>query len=220
MISNVNSTTNPTATATAMQSSLALSSDDFLKLFVAQLQNQDPTQPQDPSTMLNQLSQMTLVQQGSESNTALNNLLTAQNNALSMSSLSLVGKNIVANGNSISFDGSDAASLQFNLPSSASAAAISISDASGNAVKTASLGAQAAGNVSYTWDGTNNNGTLLPAGAYTYAVTATSSSGAAVTATPYTTGIVTGVDLTGSTPSLTVGSMSVPITNIINVQGG
>ena len=39
-----------------------LTTDDFLKLFLAELQNQDPTQPVDNSQMLSQLSQMSNIQ--------------------------------------------------------------------------------------------------------------------------------------------------------------
>ncbi len=43
-------------------SDYGLSTDDFMKLFLAQLQNQDPTTPMDDTQMLSQLSQMTMVQ--------------------------------------------------------------------------------------------------------------------------------------------------------------
>lgn len=39
-----------------------LSKDDFLKLFLAQLQNQDPTAPMDNKEMLGQLSQLSMVE--------------------------------------------------------------------------------------------------------------------------------------------------------------
>lgn len=219
MIGSVTSTTDTTAAAAAMKKSMGLNKDDFMKLFIAQLQYQDPLKPQDPSAMLDQLSQMSLVEQSYNSNTALNNLLTAQNNSMSMSSVSFIGKNVKANGNAVSFDGTSAASLQYNLPSAASTATVTISNAAGNVVRTATLGAQAAGDGSYSWDGKDNSGTTLSAGAYTFAVTAASSSGTAVTATTYTTGLISGVNLSGSTPSLTIGSTSVALTDVINVQG-
>ncbi len=56
--------------------------------------------------MLDQLSQMSLVEQSYNNNTALNNLLTAQNNSTTMNSVSFIGKNVKANGNTASFDGS------------------------------------------------------------------------------------------------------------------
>jgi flagellar basal-body rod modification protein FlgD len=219
MITAVNSTTGTSAATATMNQSMGMSSTDFLKLFVAQLQNQDPLNPQDPSAMLNQLAQMSLVQQSYSTNTALSNLLTAQNNSTSVYSSSLIGKNITASGNSVSFDGSSPTALQFSLPVPTSSATVTISDGSGNTVRTASLGALSAGNAGFAWDGRNSGGVMLPAGNYTYAVTATSASGSAVAATTYTSGLVSGVDLSGATPNLMIGSTAVPLTNVISVNG-
>ena len=71
-----------TITKTGTTSGYGLSTDDFMKLFLAQLQNQDPTKPMDDSQMLNQLAQMTQVQtlQGVES--ALKGSQLAQSSAL------------------------------------------------------------------------------------------------------------------------------------------
>jgi flagellar basal-body rod modification protein FlgD len=219
MVSSVTSTTDTTAADAAMKKSLGMNKDDFMKLFIAQLQYQDPLKPQDSTAMLNQLSQLTLVEQSYNNNTALNNLLTAQNNSLSMSSVSFIGKNVKANGNSASFDGSSSVPLQYNLSVPTSAATISITDSSGKTVRTATVGAQSAGNTSFTWDGCDNNGATLPAGAYTFAVAATSASGSSVTATTYTTGRIDGVNLTGSNPYLTIGSTSVSLADVISVTG-
>ena len=169
--------------------------------------------------MLDQLSQMSLVEQSYNSNTALNNLLTAQNNSMGMSSVSFIGKNVKANGNSVSFDGTSSPSLHYNLASTASTATVTISDSAGKVVRTATLGSQAAGDGSFSWDGKDSSGTLLSAGAYTFAVTAASSSGAAVAATTYTTGRIDGINLTSSNPSLTIGSTSVSLADVISVQG-
>ena len=219
MITDVTSTTSTAATNAAIKSSLGLSPDDFLKLFVAQLQHQDPLAPQDPTTMMNQLSQMSLVQESYNNNTALNNLLTAQNNSAAINSVSFIGKNIIANGNAVAFNGSSPSSLQYSLSVPASSATVTISDASGNIVKTATLGAQTAGNSSFSWDGSNNSGTMAPAGAYTFAVNATSASGAAMTVTTYTTGLVDGVNIAGGTPKLTIGAASVALTDVIGIAG-
>jgi flagellar basal-body rod modification protein FlgD len=67
-----------------MQKDMGLTSTDFLNMFVAQLQNQDPTAPQDPSQMMSQLAQMTQVEQAYDTNTNLSSLITAQNNSSSM----------------------------------------------------------------------------------------------------------------------------------------
>lgn len=218
MVSTVSASTDTTAASDAMKKSLGMNKDDFMKLFIAQLQFQDPLKPQDPSAMLDQLSQLSLVEQSYNNNTTMNNLLTAQNNSISLSAVSFIGKDVKANGNVATFDGSSSTALEFNLPGSASSVNIAIMDSSGSIVKTASLGSCKAGDNSFTWDGSNNSGTMQSAGAYTFAVSA-SANGTPVTAATYTTGRIDGVDLSGSTPQLTIGSTSVALSDVISFNG-
>jgi flagellar basal-body rod modification protein FlgD len=217
MVSTVTAATDPTAAATAMKKSLGMNKDDFMKLFIAQLQYQDPLKPQDPSAMLDQLSQLSLVEQSYNSNTALTNLLSAQNNSISLTAVSFIGKDVKANGNTTTFDGSTAASLEFSLPLAAASAQISIIDGSGHTVRTAALGSCNAGDNGVSWDGRDNSGALLPAGAYTFAINATTASGSAIAATTYTTGKIDGVNLSGSTPQLTIGATSVALSDVISM---
>jgi flagellar basal-body rod modification protein FlgD len=64
-----------------------LSTDDFMKLFLAQMQNQDPTKPMDDSQMLSELSQMTQVSTLQQVQKALAGSQLAQSSAL-------IGKNV------------------------------------------------------------------------------------------------------------------------------
>jgi flagellar basal-body rod modification protein FlgD len=64
-----------------------LSTDDFMKLFLAQMQNQDPTKPMDDSQMLAELSQMTQVSTLQQLQTTLAGTQLAQSSAL-------IGKNV------------------------------------------------------------------------------------------------------------------------------
>lgn len=217
MISTVTASTDPTAAAAAMKKSLGLNKDDFMKLFVAQLQYQDPLKPQDPSAMLDQLSQLSLVEQSYNSNTALKNLLTAQNTSISLTAVSFIGKDVKANGNSVTFDGSTPAALEYSLQQSATSAQVSITDAAGRTVRTAALGAINAGDNSFSWDGRDSSGILLPAGEYKFSVTATTANGTSLAATSYTTGRIDGVDLSGSTPRLTIGATSVALADVISM---
>ena len=219
MITNVTSTTDSSAAAAAMKKSTGMNKDDFMKLFIAQLQYQDPLKPQDPSAMLDQLSQLSLVEQSYNSTTALNNLLTAQNNSTTMNSVSFIGKNVKANGNVAAFDGASPASLQYSLSAPASSATVTISDASGRTVRTATLGALTAGDAAFAWDGRDNSGALLPAGAYSFAVQAASASGSTFAATTYTTGRIDGVNLSNGVPMLTIGAAKVSLTDVISVTG-
>lgn len=217
MVSTVTATTDTTAAAAAMKQSLGMNKDDFMKLFIAQLQYQDPLAPQDPSAMLDQLSQLSLVEQSYNSNTALNNLLTAQNNSISLTAVSFIGKDVKAYGNSVSFDGSASTELAFSLPLSASSTQVSVVNSSGQTVRTAALGSSSAGDNSFTWDGRDGSGALLPAGTYTFAVTAKTADGSALTATTYTTGRIDGVNLSSSIPQLAVGNISVALGDVISL---
>ena len=76
-----------TLSANGTSSVYGLSTDDFMKLFLAQLQNQDPTKPMDDSQMLNELSQMTQVQTLQQVQQALQGSQLAQSSAL-------IGKNV------------------------------------------------------------------------------------------------------------------------------
>jgi flagellar basal-body rod modification protein FlgD len=81
------STSGGVDTLSTTGSSYGLSTDDFMKLFLAQLQNQDPTKPLDDTQMLGQLSQMTQVQTLQQVQKALAGSQLAQSSAL-------IGKNV------------------------------------------------------------------------------------------------------------------------------
>lgn len=71
----------------------AVNVDDFLKLMIAELQNQDPTNPLDNSQLLNQLGQLTSI----ESTTKLNSTLTSLSEGQGLANASaLIGKKINA----------------------------------------------------------------------------------------------------------------------------
>jgi flagellar basal-body rod modification protein FlgD len=75
----------PAANTQAKNSSAGmLGKDDFLKLFVAQLKNQDPTSSQDPTQSMQQMAQFSEIEQ-------ITNLVSAQNQS---SAVGLIGKTV------------------------------------------------------------------------------------------------------------------------------
>lgn len=204
--------------ATAMKNELGMNTDDFLKLFIAQLQNQDPLSPQDPSEFLGQLAQLTQVEQAYNSTTALNNLLAAQNSSTAMSAVSLIGGTITATGNQVNFDGENTSAMKYALPAATASTTLTIADASGNAVRSVTLGPQSAGSANYQWDGRDGQGNLLNSGVYSFTVSGIDAAGGTQVATTYTTGVVNGVDLSSGSAILKIGAASVPLANLINVS--
>ncbi len=210
-------TTTTTDAATAMKNQLGMNSSDFLKMFIAQLQNQDPLSPQDPSQFLGQLAQLTQVEQAYNTTTALNNLLTAQNDVLAKSAVSMIGGNVTATGNQSNYDGTNAATMKYSLPAATSSTTLTIANSTGQTVRIVDLGAQAAGTSTYQWDGTDGQGTKLAAGAYTFAVTGTDAAGNTQTATTYITGKADGVKFDSGSAYVTIGAVSIPYANITAV---
>lgn len=70
-----------------------LTSQDFLKLLITQLQNQDPSNPMDSDQLLNQISQMRALQANLELESSLKGLTLGQQLS---SATSFIGKNVTA----------------------------------------------------------------------------------------------------------------------------
>ncbi len=66
-----------TGSSAAVATTQSLTYNDFLTLLMAEMKNQDPTQPMDPSQMVSQLATVSEVGQAVQTNTSLASLLTA-----------------------------------------------------------------------------------------------------------------------------------------------
>jgi flagellar basal-body rod modification protein FlgD len=216
-VTSATSTTTSTAAA-AMKQELGMNKDDFLKLFIAQLQNQDPLSPQDPTEMLGQLAQLTQVEQAYNTTTALNNLLSAQKNNLALSSVGLIGKDIVALGSQLNLDGTNPVGLSYQMPYGTTSTTLTIKNASGTTIRTIDLGAQPAGKGTYAWDGMDGQGNQLSSGAYSFSISGTDAAGATQTATTFTTGRADGVTFTDGVAYITIGSVLVPFSDVMRVS--
>lgn len=214
----ITATTDTSAAAAQMKQSTGMNKDDFLKLFIAQLKYQDPMAPQDPKETLGQLAQLTQVEQSYTTNTNLQALIAAQQSA-NTASVSLIGKSIMANGNAVQLDGSNATSVAFSLPAATATTTLQIRNEAGSLVGQVDLGAGASGINKITWDGRDSSGNMLPAGVYAFSVAGTTSAGTAVTASTYTTGTVDGINMSSGSPMLTMGNMSVSLSDVVNVKG-
>ncbi len=88
------SATSPTqTTSTSNSSSASLDYNSFLQLLVTEMQNQDPTQPMDPTQTVTQLATFSGVEQAIQTNSTLTSLLT---NASLEQASSLVGHTVTS----------------------------------------------------------------------------------------------------------------------------
>ena len=75
-VTNTGTTASTAASATAAKTA-TVDYDSFLKLMIAELKNQDPTKPSDPTQYMSQLASFSSVEQQVNTNTKLDSLLTA-----------------------------------------------------------------------------------------------------------------------------------------------
>ena len=219
MITSVSSIDTNTAAA-SMKQTTGMNKNDFLQLLITQLRSQDPLNPQDSSEFVAQLAQLTQVEQSYNINTNLQSLLASQNNFSNMSAMSLIGKEITTASSQVVLNEGGQPSIPFSLASDATQLTLEIKDATGRTVRTLTQGATSAGVRSSTWDGMDDNGQPVPAGTYTFAVSGLDTTGQASSATPLFRGRVTGVNLEGDTPVLTVNGLYVPLTSVLEVKEG
>jgi flagellar basal-body rod modification protein FlgD len=200
-ITPINST--PTSSSTAGSAAgVKATKDDFLKLLVTQMKYQDPMNPMDSAQMTSQIAQLNTVEGINQLNATVTSLQASLMASQSMQSASLIGKTILADGNSISLlNGS--ANLSMRLEGAAESVVIDVINASGRIIKTTDLGASAAGIKSFTWDGSTNEGGTAPNGQYTFQVNAKKLN-QAVAVTPLTQATVSGVELTSAGPQLSL----------------
>ncbi len=215
----VNSTSNLAgAPAASGTSKSALGKDDFLKLMIAQLQNQDPLQPVDNQAFVAQMAQFSSVEQLHNVNDQLGNLLLAQNAGNQMSFASMVGKDVLFNTDGVTLVPGQPAQVQATLADPADKVSALVTDASGKVVRTLPLGARQAGAVAVSWDGRDDNAQPLPAGDYKVTVSAYKASGAKVDVTERARGTVTGVKYQDGVAQLLVGGHAVALSDVVEID--
>ncbi len=196
-----------------------VSSQQFLTLFITQLQNQDPLSPMDPQQLTAQLAQLSSLEQLTGINTRLDKLTSQESGTTTAALISLIGKQVTFDGSQMSIKDGTSSGVGYNVTSPASKVTATITDSNGKLVRTVELGAQSTGTKTFDFDGKNGNGVPLPDGTYHLAITATPTGGggpAAVSLT--TTAPVDGVDFSGNTPALLVGSLRLALDQVRDVR--
>jgi flagellar basal-body rod modification protein FlgD len=136
--------------------------DRFLKLLVAQMQNQDPLNPMDNAQVTSQMAQINTVTGIEKLNTTVQGLSSQFAQLQALQGASLVGRDVIVPGNMIDIDPETAVGQGgFELTSAADSVTVEVLSASGQVVETLNLGAQSAGMHSFNWNAgtaTNDSG--------------------------------------------------------------
>jgi len=194
-----------------------LGRDAFLNLLITQLQNQDPLNPTDSTEFTAQLAQFSSLEQLGNVN---DNLLLLQNFQASINNsqaVSLIGKEITANGNSLTLADGQPVGCEFRLEGNASVAVVSIYDHTGQFVRSFENENLAAGQHTLYWDGADQNGYPAAAGNYTFEVLAADDSGNNIKTTTYFNGQVNKVVFENWATYVIAGDQRVALGDIVQV---
>ncbi len=212
---SVSSITDTSSTLSSYTSSTTgsntLGEDDFLTLLVAQLQNQDPLDPQDNTEFIAQLAQFSSLEAQTATNDKLDELISGQSSSERTAAFSLLGQQVIVASDSFYLQG-DELELGFSLDESAESATISILNEDGSQVASFTLADPQAGYNFISWDGSQ-----LANGTYSMEIDVLDSSGAAVANQPLVKATVDEVALDSSGSILVTDAGNIQFSNVAAV---
>lgn len=162
---------------------IATDKDTFLKLLVAQLQNQDPLNPAEDKEFIAQLAQFTTVEELQNLNTGMDQLNESYLGSQMTSAASLIGLQVIAGGYDIYLRGASGFTSEDDYPSiymtpprdmesgTLNIYTVNADGSTGSLVYSYTLGQYSGGGLHVIkWPGTNSAGQTLPDGNYTVSI--------------------------------------------------
>jgi flagellar basal-body rod modification protein FlgD len=150
-----------------------LGQEAFLQLLVAQMKNQDPTKPADPTEYLSQLAQFSTVTGVQSMNDSIANLSQALRGSQVLGGTSLVGRDVLVANDAATLRDTGEVRGEVTMPAGANEALLVVTDSSGQLVRQMPIDVdQEGGTVQFAWDGNTGRGERAPAGEYQIAAVA------------------------------------------------
>lgn len=156
--------TNTTAPQTRKTDQLG--QEDFLKLLVAQMKNQDPSNPVENGEFLGQIAQFSMVSGIDELGTSFDGIASSLFATQAMQASQLVGKDVLVESDTATLAGGGSVSGVIGLSDPARNVTLRVHDITGSLVRSVSLGNMGAGSNKFSWNGLDQSGNAAPAGDY------------------------------------------------------
>lgn len=147
-----------------------LSKDDFLTLFVTQLQAQDPLNPKDGAEMASQLAQFNSLEQMLKMNTGLETLSNKTSEGHALQYINFIGKEVSVSDGRVKIDHGTLSNSTFNVAMPVGRSIMEVRDNQGKVVATKELGALDAGEHKISWDRLDQEGKTVEDGIYSFSV--------------------------------------------------
>ena len=143
-----------------------LDQEDFFALLTEQLANQDPTKPVDNDQMVAQMTSFTMAEGITDLNEKFDTFSNSMTSNQALQASTLIGQEVLLPGN-VGYLGAEGgvSGVVINERTTQNME-ISIENEIGEVLRVIDAGTQPAGNVEFSWDGTDSNGNRLPPGSY------------------------------------------------------
>lgn len=195
-----------------------LGKDDFLNLFVTQLQNQNPLEPMDNTEFLSQMAQFSSLEQMQNVASAMELLTLSQSASTNSQMISLIGKRVVHPGNSFTQENGKKVELIFNLPDDCPSLKMNIVNEKGEIVRTLNPEGLKSGFNKFEFDGLDQNGETLAAGQYEYRFERLDGKDDPLEIECFTNLLVDSVAFGTDSTILKAGAFSIPLADILEVR--
>jgi len=219
-IENVSSYEAHQAEAPNTLGSSELGQDSFLKLLVAQMQHQDPLNPQGNEEFIAQLAQFTSLEQLMGVNTALGDLYAATTSMNNASMTQLLGRDVTAISDQVPYEGDGPQEIHYDAHDDVALMTVTILDEEGKVVSRVELNDIPKGEASWTWDGKDLHGVQAPEGTYSVAITAFDGSGNPVPVNSLLKGTVNEMSYQTGAPVPFVDGVEIAMASILRVETG
>lgn len=187
-----------------------LDKDAFFKLMLAQMKNQDPTNPMKSHEMAAQLASFSSLEQMSNMNKTLEEMKNGQKPAENFQALNLIGKAVAGDSSKVVRTVNDKDhDFRFNLPMEASEVSVKVRDGEGNVIRTYNLKGLKPGDNKLTWNGEDDRAMKALPGEYQFMAEAKGMDGKKIAIKTDFDGVITGVSYSAEGPVLNVGKQSI-----------
>jgi flagellar basal-body rod modification protein FlgD len=202
------------ATATARNDTI--DQEQFLMLFIEQLQNQDPLNPLDVNGMTEQLAQFSSLEQLYGINSKIEDLSEQLGSPEALDPLGFLGAEVTVPGDAVTVADGEISSLIVDVPAEATTVEIAIVGPTGDPIRQVDLGPRPAGELELAAAGIDVGD--LADGAYTIVASGVGADGEPIELDTFVQEKVTGVDLSTEPPVLLLGEREVSIADVRKIR--
>jgi flagellar basal-body rod modification protein FlgD len=187
------------------------------------MKNQDPLDPVDGTQYVSELAQFSSLEQLQNLNTNMTTSINA-NYTLTQSidntlAANLIGQQVEVTSSGVNYSGQASTEIGYSLPSNAADVTLTITNSAGAEVRTMTGLSTTAGSNQVSWDFTDDNGSTLPEGNYTFSVAANDANGNGITPTLFTTGTIQAVNYTSSGTTFTINGSTYNQSDVLELLG-